>query len=377
MTKKDMDSHDREGNGERYVLESRDQRIIEAAKLLLRKIAGAPFASPAQLVGAAKALRALERLPRVTHDVWVTVSLTAPSRQFGEHTIMHGWTLTVEPDIIEITSGGYFNRPCTGGDSFTCMHWMAQAGSETEYANYLDELAIVDDAREFDQEIAELDLKKPGYSLEVSDEDYSEIRQGGGADEENLSDSVEASAQPQVSGIGLFADECDGKQNREIEEFVQALLTLVTSNARNCPLMKHVLERYGRAEDKKSNAIGKQLRAFDFYLWCARRVIFSYCQDFHAYHQLLSCYDLHLMGAQHSMFEQAFATFDEAIKREDGPGWAYWLGAAVLHYINEGPFDRGQDPFGSMMAVRLPAQALTLIHEASKPLLWRYLGINV
>jgi len=37
--------------------------------------------------------------------------------------------------------------------------------------NYLDKLWIVDDAQPFPEGVASLDLTKPGFSLEVSDED--------------------------------------------------------------------------------------------------------------------------------------------------------------------------------------------------------------
>ena len=160
--------------------------------------------------------------------------------------------------------------------------------------------------------------------------------------------------------------------------------------APNCPLMQYVLKRYGRATSENINPLGAQMRTFHFYMWCARRVIFSYCCDHSAYSHILIAYDDEVRGvvcqlcqgdescAQSGLgvLQQVFADFDEAIKRDDHPGWVHWLGSSVLDYINDGPSDRGVDPVDWMLASTLPAKVLTAVHEESKPLLQKHLGIR-
>ena len=155
-----------------YLLRGRDRSLVAAAIDLLDKIARANFIRPAELVSVAKALHLLKRLPQVTDvDIAIRVSLTGPRRCFGDHEIYHYWTVESRGLSIHIYSGGHFYRQSTGGDSFTSFQWDAVPGEEPDYANHLDQLHIVDDARPFPLEVEALDLSEPGFTLEVEDQD--------------------------------------------------------------------------------------------------------------------------------------------------------------------------------------------------------------
>jgi len=69
---------------ERYQFTSRDKSLIEAAVLLLRKLATAPMTKPGQLKTVTKVLQALLRLPEVPQGLNVSIMVTSPSRSFED-----------------------------------------------------------------------------------------------------------------------------------------------------------------------------------------------------------------------------------------------------------------------------------------------------
>lgn len=169
----DLDDSEPTESDEQYYLSPHDKLIVAKAVLLLEKIIRAPFIRPAEILSAAKALHVLKRLPRVTEDVCVSVALTSPRRWFGvhdKHEIYHWWEVSIDGELISITSGGHFYRQSTGGDSFTSMTWTAEPGVEPDFSDYLPHLQIVDDAQPFQHEVDAIDLADGGYSLQVTDE---------------------------------------------------------------------------------------------------------------------------------------------------------------------------------------------------------------
>jgi hypothetical protein len=155
----------------------RDEEIVAAAVVLLEKIIRSPVGSAAQIASVAKALHVLKRLPQPTPGVTVSVSLTGPRRWYGEHEIYHWWEVTVEDLVVGISSCGYFYRQSTGGDSFTLMQWSAQPGMGSDFSDYLAQHWIVDDAKPFEQDVGEIELSEPGYSLEVIDDENPLLEQ--------------------------------------------------------------------------------------------------------------------------------------------------------------------------------------------------------
>ena len=110
---------------ELYEFDSKDLELLSAAIILLKKVAGAATTRPAQLVTVAKLQHVLSTLPQVTTCVTASVSVCCPKHQFDEIETFHWWNFEVEGDQLRISSGGYFYRPSTGGDTFTTMTWPA------------------------------------------------------------------------------------------------------------------------------------------------------------------------------------------------------------------------------------------------------------
>jgi hypothetical protein len=169
----DEDWDDDSENGEAsdaYLFEPHDEEIVAAAVLLLEKIIRSPLTKPAQIVSVAKVLHVFRRLPKITTGITVSVGLIGPRRWFGDHEIFHCWDVNVEESALEVTSTGRFYRASTGGDSFTIMGWNARPGWEPDLSDYLAHQWMVDDAQPFEQDVVDINLSKPGYSLEVADE---------------------------------------------------------------------------------------------------------------------------------------------------------------------------------------------------------------
>ena len=156
-----------------FVLSQKDREIIASAKSLLRRIVQTYAVTPRQLAGVNKVLDAVHQLPHVTDNISFSIHLSGPRRRFGEHEIWHWWEVRVDEEGVKITSGGYFYRQSTGGDSFTCLQWSAQPGSESDYVDDWHHHRIVDDAMPFEQEIAQIDLSEGGYSLDVMEDGES------------------------------------------------------------------------------------------------------------------------------------------------------------------------------------------------------------
>jgi hypothetical protein len=168
----------------RYLLASRDKIVVAAALELLQKVSKASFTSPAQLASVARGLHVLGRLPSTSEPLGdLTITLTGPRRQFGEHSIWHYWAVHIEEYLIEITTGGGFYRDATGSDSFSCLQWSAQPGEQTDYDDYTLQHWIVDDAQPFPHEVAGLDLNEGGFRLEVIDDANPLLSDGTGEPE--------------------------------------------------------------------------------------------------------------------------------------------------------------------------------------------------
>ena len=150
-----------------YVIDERGRSIVLAAIDLLWKVVRSPFVTSHTVEATAKVIQVLEAIPREIDEIEATVQLGGPQRRYEDHEISHWWEVQVEEQSIKISSGGYFYRPSTGGDSFTSMQWTASPDYETELDDFSGNLGLVDDAMPFELEVAKIDLNEPGYSLTV------------------------------------------------------------------------------------------------------------------------------------------------------------------------------------------------------------------
>jgi len=211
-----------------YLLTDRDRSIVEATKQLLWKIVRSELVQSRQLEAVARVIRVFDGLPDVDDECCVAISLTGPRRHYGEHEIYHWWNIEVDGHFLTVSSHGHFYRPSSGGDSFTCMTWSVSPGYESEYADYLNTLRIVDDAQPFEAEVARLDLSEAGYSLTVSvdgeeiealyeDDDFSKDDLGGAPNDEAAEDfpMIEPCDDSERT-LSKKADEATGRRLGEI-----------------------------------------------------------------------------------------------------------------------------------------------------------------
>ncbi|MEI8022192.1 MAG: hypothetical protein WCH39_28540 [Schlesneria sp.] len=172
---------------EDYVFSSEDHGIVSATKQLLSKAASSDIITDKGREVVNRIIQVFEALPSVVADLDLQLQVTGPTRTFGSHEIHHWWNVEIENGDLCVTSGGYFYRPETGGDSFTSMIWRASPGFETEYCDYLDTLSLVDDAQPFDLEVQEIDFAQGGYTLTVL-EDGEELEEDSSDEDEQDND---------------------------------------------------------------------------------------------------------------------------------------------------------------------------------------------
>jgi hypothetical protein len=152
-----------------YRFNPQDRELLEAAAVLLKKIAAFEKLRPATLVSAAKIQHVLSRLPQVTSDLNVTISVIGPRRNFDEVETWHYWDIAIEDEQLSISSGGHYYHPCTGGDSFTTMNWIAMPEEPAVCEDYRDELWMVPDVQSFPEGVAAIDFASSYYKIEISD----------------------------------------------------------------------------------------------------------------------------------------------------------------------------------------------------------------
>jgi hypothetical protein len=161
-------SHIEETIDELYILNNRDRRILDSTGILLMKILQWPLINSKQAEAVSNVIQFLDGAPSEDDETDICINLTGPRRKFGEHEIFHFWEVAIKEMMILISSGGYFYRKSTGGDSFTCMSWSAEPGYEAHLDEYWQNHHIVDDAMAFEPEVAQIDMKESKYSLSVT-----------------------------------------------------------------------------------------------------------------------------------------------------------------------------------------------------------------
>ncbi len=94
---------------------------------------------PADIRGAAALLSALDRLPRTTPGVSVTLTISTPEYQEGRF----GWVdLTITDNEFSLGYGEHFYNPRVGGDTETHTIFETQSGSSWREGNIGDWLAM-------------------------------------------------------------------------------------------------------------------------------------------------------------------------------------------------------------------------------------------
>jgi hypothetical protein len=155
---------------EPYTMNVQDWVLARHASNLLNKLMLASWVRPAERVTIAKLQHALSRLPAVSDLDFINLTLSSPTKSFGEIETHHSWEIECDSGTLTLRSGGYFYRPSTGGDSFTAMTWSISPGCESDYADFLESLWMVPDAAAFPESVQRIDPSDVGYSLMLTDE---------------------------------------------------------------------------------------------------------------------------------------------------------------------------------------------------------------
>lgn len=180
-----------------YIFDEADTAIVRVTRQLIAKVVGLRSLSESKRSVVLAIAKSFNNLPRVTCGLKASFTLVGPRRRFDDREINHYWRVEVEDDRLEVTAGGYFHRPSTGGDSFTSFCWEAYPDCGTEKCDYSASLPMVDDAKPFDREIGQLDLDEAGYSLSVL------------LDGEDIGDDEDAEAgeEPEIDGSSRANEE--------------------------------------------------------------------------------------------------------------------------------------------------------------------------
>ena len=175
---------------EHYSFDKRDRALLTAAAALLKKVASAETLHPAELVSVAKLQHVLSILPRVAHNLEVTVSVVGPRRKFGEIETWHYWEIGIEGKQLSISSGGHFYQPSTGGDSFTTMNWTAVPEEPAELGDYRATLEMVPDVQSFPEAVAGIEFASGAYRIEITDSENSLLEEDEDTDVDPLQQTL-------------------------------------------------------------------------------------------------------------------------------------------------------------------------------------------
>ena len=178
----------------RYNLNATDRGLLQAATVLLQKVAAAETLRSKELVSVAKLQHVLSALPRLTPDLEVTVQVTGPRRKFGEIETLYYWEVAIEGERLSLSSGGHFYRPSTGGDSFRTMEWAAVPEVPAVFNDYSETLGIVPDVQSFTEGVAGIEFVSGAYRIEVTDSDNALLDEDEDADEHSDEDDEESDA---------------------------------------------------------------------------------------------------------------------------------------------------------------------------------------
>lgn len=151
-----------------YEFDEVDHAVVAITQQLIAQVLGSRLLNTSERAVVRAIEKVFTNLPAAADDLYASFSLVGPRRMFGDHEIYHRWSVVVEGEQLQVSAGGHFYRPSTGGDSFSSFRWVANTGCTTECEDYSPSLQIVDDAKPFGNEIEDLDLSEPGYSLTVT-----------------------------------------------------------------------------------------------------------------------------------------------------------------------------------------------------------------
>jgi hypothetical protein len=158
-----------------FDFDCRDCVVLNAVWELLEKLHGERGTPKKEAAHVVELRQAFLRLPQPTHAIDVTLEVGSPKRRHGEIVTTCYWSVSMQPDLIEIGSGGAFYRPSTGHDSFTTMRWSMMPGRRSEFEDHRDVNKIVPGLKSFPDSVGDIDFTQGGYRLYVTTADTPSV----------------------------------------------------------------------------------------------------------------------------------------------------------------------------------------------------------
>jgi len=157
-----------------YEFNDTDRNIVEAARLLLRKLCTPATIRPAQLVTVAKLHHVLLKLPKVTCGVTASATISTQMK-CAEIMTSSWWTFSVDEGKLSIQCGGHEHDPALGGDSYTTMSWSSSPGERAEYNDRWDEQWMVPDLNYYPERDISIDFASGEFTVEITDHDHPSL----------------------------------------------------------------------------------------------------------------------------------------------------------------------------------------------------------
>jgi hypothetical protein len=167
---------------EQYKLTSEDRNVLEAVRLLLRKLSEPYAVRPDQLISIAKVLHVASIAPRVCRTVNASVSVSIRTEE-EEHRSLSCWQFSAFDGHLRVATGGSEYDPAVGSDSFSTMEWSIQPSEKAEWNGVWDENWMVPNLQYYPKQKLNIDLHSGVYEISVED-DENELLGDTGQDEE-------------------------------------------------------------------------------------------------------------------------------------------------------------------------------------------------
>ncbi len=162
-------------NSHVYKLELNDRALLTCAKLLLEKVIVCRLVDPAECVSIAKLVDVFSRLPEMTKEHNISVSIGNPLSHFGDVEVFHYWELAVKGTRLSITGGGYFDQLQTESDRFL-VKWTASPNTSPEFRDFLSTFSEVPEIRPLLDMVMKIDFGSRLFHVHVTDPDNLLLR---------------------------------------------------------------------------------------------------------------------------------------------------------------------------------------------------------
>jgi hypothetical protein len=153
---------------EHYNLNSTDLDILEAVKLLLRRLSEPFTVRPDQLVSIAKLLHVVSRAPQVCRSVNASISISIRTRQ-EKFSFTSSWQFSAFDGKLSVSTGRSEHDPAVGGDWYNEMEWSIRPSEKSEYNNRWDEEWLVPELQYYPEQKLNIDLRSSDYEISVED----------------------------------------------------------------------------------------------------------------------------------------------------------------------------------------------------------------